>query len=1304
MREGDFNIDDTRVRKSDDSGCPDDGAANSNSVSSSSSTSNVSTSLDIQDLASNGQKNSVNKDTSRKRLISTSKEEANLSKNSDINSSAELHHVTTTHTGIKVVRVIKSDASDGLSSGLSSNPVVKKKIDLGKTEEACQDQVQNSVKATVVLVRPPKDNAIPSVKPKLNPSCGAESGAKNTSADIVPLKLSEYANEDALPVAPPRRNGSFREKTQRTSNKSIETLNIAQSEVDGRNVTRCQTKDSAQTKGTDSKTQVMNLTKHDQSAVPVVPTDGGASIGNSTFHRPGRSASCGPGNSGTAENNAVKKTALQATTTQKQSRFDKKVNSTVPLTGKLDGSSPSLGTEEEIQSVSGKATKVPAKKSEVNADSSVRRVIFSPVVGGSFQPTSARNVSVDMASSFDNSSSPADNVDFLIPRRSASFRHGTSRDANRPGGSEMFIRRDLRTDLNAKTGDVVLPRPVIPEKQSLHIKAAIPKGNEIPLPPQSQYSTHPRVPGNHSAYQQSEKQPSPQKSSSSEIRSSSQKSSTSENRSSSQKLTASESQSSSSSSSQKPSYATENLVSFNKSYTHTNQTSVQKLVRTHLRTTTATDAKASPSLAVIGADRKASGDSVRVSSSRQVAYVSAAGEGSQKLPVQSKAAIVIKQIRSKLGPGELQKFTAQKISNSLDKCADVDVPKNVKVVASSGSKYIPINDDISSHKSMAPPCGAEMDDSVNKQESISVLPEDGNGRSIDLPDECPAVSVASPKGNEDLEECSRQSGAMQAGSKAVPSSVSIVTARPAQVIHTGPVICDPFESLKLRQESAMAAAKIIPSNIQDNCKPHPAPKSAKQRAQIVSSAKSRHEVRPQPKKARQPSTPLSAFTARAKSKTKSGRRERNRRKSKRNCTELIAAETSREEEFLNGPDVKLIGGIGWHVAARPADAMTREENMETLTLLHDSGDYDSPETVRSSSRSTGRSLEESSHSEDSNQSAIREQDKGNVSSLLETGTAGQHAKSSSHRKVVSGRKGVAITGVQRLTTSLFEQRADNSSLSERDTHQQLEERLIPDAATSPKETKGFRSSRGSGSKFPRSEPVGNAALLKLVEEGEEEVTVRVVPVSPRDDDGSMGDHPMTEAGRSGAAGEYNANLEELIREILDTTLNPSLSSSARSRRKAKQKEDNIHNWNNQGGSSISSHRAAAPNLSDTLKSDKLSRDIDLQSERDDVFSHLYESIITGKPPMPGKSSLTSSVADQSFQALERSPRFVRKHDSCTLLHRANNPSSSEDENAQTKAMDAVISTLQQPDDSLLSTDQVFESHKLNKNSVTETFL
>src|SRR6218665_2229148 len=232
LREGDFNIDDTRVRKSDDSGCPDDGAANSNSVSSSSSTSNVSTSLDIQDLASSGQKNPVNKDTSKKGLISTSKEEAKSIKNCDVNSSTELHHVTTTHTGIKVTRV-KSDSSDSLSSSLSSNPVVKKKIDLGKTEEARQDQVQDSVKATVVLVRPPPSGS--SVKPKLNPSSSAESGAKNAPADIVPLKLSEHANEDVLPVAPPRRNGSFREKTQRTSNKSIETLNIniAQSGVDG---------------------------------------------------------------------------------------------------------------------------------------------------------------------------------------------------------------------------------------------------------------------------------------------------------------------------------------------------------------------------------------------------------------------------------------------------------------------------------------------------------------------------------------------------------------------------------------------------------------------------------------------------------------------------------------------------------------------------------------------------------------------------------------------------------------------------------------------------------------------------------------------------------------------------------------------------------------------------------------------------------------------------------------------------------------------------------------------------------------
>lgn len=1326
LREGDFNIDDTRVRRSDDSGCPDDGAANSNSISSASSTSNVSTSLDIQDLASSGRKNSLNKDTSKKGLPNTSKEEANLGKNSYVNSSTELLHGTTTDSGIKVTRV-KPDASNGRrTNSFSPNPIVKKKIDLVKTEEACQNQVQNSVKATVVLVKPPPSSS--SLKPTLNLSSGADSSAKNVSADKVPLKVSELANEDALPVAPPRRNGSFREKTQITSNKSSDTLNSSrQSEADSQNVTQHQTNDLARTKGTDAKTHVSNLKKQDQNAVPLASTDGITSTGNSVWHRPGRSASCGPANRGTgassAESDARKKTAQQVTTTPKQSRCDKKVTSTVPTTGKLEGSSPSLGTEQETRTVPGKAAKASVKESEAKADSSAKRVGFSSAVTttSSFQAT-ARNVSVDVASSFDNSSSLTDNVEFLIPRRSASFRHGTSRDVNRPvhGGSETFIRKDLHADLNAKTGSVSLPRPAIPEKQSLHNKATIPKGHlsssEIPHPPQSHYATHHRVPGTHSTYQQS---------STSENPPSSQKSSTSEQKSSSQKLAASESQSSS----QKPN-ASENLVSSNKSYIHLSQASAQKLVRTQLRTT-ATDVTTSSNPAGVGADKKAShsGEAIHVSSSHQKAFVSTTEEGSHKLPSQSKAAIIIKQIRSKLSSNEQQKFTAQKISNSLskDKYVEVEIPKNVKAVALPGSKYIPketacVIGDTSSNKSMSSPCSARIDDTVNKEELTSVLLEDNSRKCIGKLDECPVVcrgAGTSLNGNGDLEECSGQSVVTPDGSKRAPHTASIMTARPAQVIHTGPVICDPFESLKLRQESATAAAKIIATDMPENSKPHMAPKSAKQRTQIVNSAKSRYEVRLQPKKTRQPSAPFSSSAARTKSKSKSGRRERSRRRSKKTCTELNA-ETSREEELVSGPDVKLIGGIGWHVAARPADAKTREENLEAVILLHDSVDDDSSETVQSSSQSTGRSLGES---EDLNQSIIREQDKGNVSSL-ETGPADLLVKSRpSSRNKVSGRKGVANTGAQKVTTSMPEHKTDKSAFSERDTCQPIQqsERLIPDAVP-------FRSDTGSGLQVTQSKLGGNSALLKLVDEEEDEVTVRVVPASPRDERSGqlVGNQqkkdkvslPTTESDIIGAssATEYDAALEEVIREILATTPAPPLSGSAKRKWGTKQKEANIQNSANRD-TDISSHQTATPSLSGTVRSDELWSDISvtdpfterydskqqkMQSGRDDHCGHIYESVIAGKPPIASKSSVTSSVNDQSFQALERSPRFVRKHDSFTLMHRANNLSSSEDDNSQTRVTEALNATLQQLDDSLLSTDQVFES-LLKNNCLTATF-
>ena len=154
--------------------------------------------------------------------------------------------------------------------------------------------------------------------------------------------------------------------------------------------------------------------------------------------------------------------------------------------------------------------------------------------------------------------------------------------------------------------------------------------------------------------------------------------------------------------------------------------------------------------------------------------------------------------------------------------------------------------------------------------------------------------------------------------------------------HTGPVISDVFESLRLRQEQAAAAveARIPATGALGSGKPRQRPtRSARPktgRSSVISvTSRTKHPSSRQPSAAvtryKKPKTPTSVVSSAAvtSAKTPRGRKDRKpsgRGRRRRSKSSSRKEEFEREPELVSGAsDVTLIGGIGWQIATKCDD-------------------------------------------------------------------------------------------------------------------------------------------------------------------------------------------------------------------------------------------------------------------------------------------------------------------------------------------------------------------------------------------------
>ena len=158
--------------------------------------------------------------------------------------------------------------------------------------------------------------------------------------------------------------------------------------------------------------------------------------------------------------------------------------------------------------------------------------------------------------------------------------------------------------------------------------------------------------------------------------------------------------------------------------------------------------------------------------------------------------------------------------------------------------------------------------------------------------------------------------------------------------HTGPVISDVFESLRRRQEQEAAAAAALPQDAKITATVAPGLSKSRQqptqsarsktgRSSVVSvTARSKHPPSRQPSAAitrcKKPKTPTSHSTVGINAKTPRGGKSRKdcatRVRRKRSKSSTRKEESEVEPEVVAGAsDVTLIGGIGWQIATKCED-------------------------------------------------------------------------------------------------------------------------------------------------------------------------------------------------------------------------------------------------------------------------------------------------------------------------------------------------------------------------------------------------